>query len=150
MNFQRLLADQQNSEDNHQQAFEKDETGDELTPNRTRFKPTHLAALLPFNLALANLHRGLAGKPGFNIMCDLAAMEAAILNENFIGSHACNDHSSKVETGDIAFERLRITGRAAVLPLHAHTKSSQKIKVGMVPRQGKHVVVIDGNGTLGG
>ncbi len=33
MNFQRLFAHQQGGEDNHQQAFEKNETGDELTPN---------------------------------------------------------------------------------------------------------------------
>ena len=37
MNFRGLLTHQQYSEGNHQQAFEEDKTGDELTSNRTRF-----------------------------------------------------------------------------------------------------------------
>jgi hypothetical protein len=63
-----------------------------------------MAAPLSFNLALANLHRRSARELGFDILCDLAAVETAILDKNFVGSHACHDHSREIETGYIALQ----------------------------------------------
>src|ERR1700684_1377825 len=143
MNLGGLFAHQQNREDNHQQAFEKDQTENELTSNRTRFEPTHD---VPPTL-LANLHRGGAGQLGFNILCDLTAVETAILNENFVGPRTSDDYSSEVETGYVALQRLRIAGRTAVHAFHADAERGQKIKVGMVSRQRKDVVLLQGNGS---
>jgi hypothetical protein len=61
-------------------------------------------------------YRKPGGKLSFDILRDLTAMKAAILNENLIGAIACNNHAREIETGYITFQRLRITLRAAVLP----------------------------------
>ena len=75
-------------------------------------------------------------------------METAVLDENLIGARARNDHSGKVKTRHIALQGLRIARRAAVWPFQPYAKGRQKIKVGMVPGQGKDKVILQSNGSL--
>src|ERR1700689_2471980 len=84
----------------------------------------------------ADLHGGSAGKLGLDIQGNLTAMKTAVLDKNLVGSHARHNHSGKIEPGNIALQRLRIALWGAIFAFHAYTGGSQKIKVGMVPRQG--------------
>src|ERR1700733_9359697 len=97
----------------------------------------------------ADPHGGSAGEFGLDILGDLTAMESAVLDENLVSAHAGNDHSGEVETGDIALQRLRIARRAAVFPFHLYANGSLKIKVGMVPGQGKDKIIVQRNRSLG-
>src|ERR1700733_6497532 len=96
----------------------------------------------------ADPHGGSAGEFGLDILGDLTAMESAVLDENLVSAHAGNDHSGEVDTRYIALQRLRIARRAAVFPFHLYANRSQKIKVGMVPGQGKDKIILQSNQSL--
>src|SRR5581483_5632657 len=54
--------------------------------------------------------------------CDLLSVESAVLNKNFVCSRSGDDHSSDVDSRNIAFQCYGIAHRAALLrrKLNAH------------------------------
>ena len=42
---------------------------------------------------------------------DLLAVKAPVLNEDLVGVHARHDHACQVNSGALAFQRLRIAAR---------------------------------------
>src|SRR5271155_4407599 len=97
---------------------------------------------------LADPDGGSAGELSLDILGNLTAMKTAVLDENLVGAHAGNDHSGEAEPRYIALQRLRIARRAAVLPFQLYANRSQKIKVGVVPGQGKDKVILQSNHSL--
>src|SRR5258708_2478064 len=73
---------------------------------------------------------------------DLLAVEAAVLNENFVGAGAGNNYACHIYSGDIAFERHRIADRTALIfgKLDAH--AAQEVIVRVVANQGHDEVVL--------
>src|ERR1039457_7027715 len=76
-------------------------------------------------------------------------VQAAILNEDFIGARTGHNHSSQVDARHIALQRLRVADRQPVVAFEAHTQLAQKVEVGVVASHGKDKIVLDRLAALG-
>src|ERR1017187_9139555 len=81
---------------------------------------------------------------------DELAVEAAVLDEDFVGALAGDDDSAEVDAGDVRLERGLIANRAAVIGfVELHAEALDEIEVGMVAGEGKDEVIGDGHIAVG-
>src|ERR1700685_2536982 len=86
----------------------------------------------------------LRGRPQLapQVIGNLLAMKAAVLDEDFVGTRPRDDHPSNVDSGDVAFERHWIADRTALLLRKFNAHAAQKIVVRVVANQSQHKVVL--------
>ena len=81
---------------------------------------------------------------------DEFAVEAAVLDEDFVGAAAGDDDSSEVDAGDVGFESCGIADWATVVGLvEADTELLQEAEVGVVAGEREDEVVGEGEATEG-
>src|SRR5580692_7441940 len=79
----------------------------------------------------------------------MAAVEAAILDKNLVRPIAGNNHASKIDAWNVAFEAARVAGRTAVLPFDANAQRLEKFEIRKIAGESKDKVVGQGHRTLG-
>ena len=66
---------------------------------------------------------------------DLAAVEAAIFDEDAGGVVAADDHACEINSGDVAFEGFGIDGGFLIGAGKAYAEAFEKIEIGMIARE---------------
>ena len=75
---------------------------------------------------------------------DLAAVEAAVFDEDARGVVAADDHTRKINSGDVAFEGLGIDGGFLIGAGKAYAEAFEKIEIGMIAREREDLAGCDG------
>ena len=74
---------------------------------------------------------------------DLRAMEATVLYEDFVGSRAGYDDAGEIDTGDVAFEGLRIEGGGSVLAVESDAEGFEELEVGVIAGHGEDEIIFE-------
>src|SRR5579864_4739292 len=85
--------------------------------------------------------RGPAGQLLAQIGGDELAVEASILDEDFIGARAGHDYTRHVDSRHIALQRLRVANRAALLRRKLNSHAGQEVVIGVVAGHGENKIV---------
>src|ERR1700712_4619189 len=78
-----------------------------------------------------------------DVLGDLPAVKAAILDEDLVGARAGDDDACEIDARDVALQALRIAGGAAILAFDADAELLQKSEIGMVAGEGEDEVIFD-------
>src|SRR5882724_5775696 len=81
-------------------------------------------------------------------LCDLLAVEAAVLNEDFVGMHPGHDHARQEDSWAVAFERVRIDARTLGHRLQADPEFRHEVEVRMISDQREHKIVLERHNAL--
>src|ERR1700678_2821586 len=82
----------------------------------------------------------------FQVVGDLPAVEAAVLDEDFVGPRAGNNHACYINAGHIALQRYWVANWPALLTRQFNAHAAQKVVVGMVANQGQDKIIVQPNG----
>src|SRR5579885_2761595 len=74
---------------------------------------------------------------------DFFAMKTAVLNENLVRVHACDDYARQVNALRIALERFGMGVWPLRLRIEPYAERCEKVKIGMIARHCEHKVVLD-------
>src|ERR1035437_10349654 len=84
------------------------------------------------------------------VFSDEFAVEAAVLDEDFVGALAGDDDSAEVDSGDVGLERCGVAhGTAVVRVVELHAEALDEVEVGVVAGEGEDEVVGDGQAARG-
>jgi hypothetical protein len=68
-------------------------------------------------------------------------MEAAVLNENFVGSRSGHNHAGEKNSRDVAFQCLLVASGLAVRALAGDAQRFEKIEIRVLAGEGKDEVI---------
>ena len=84
------------------------------------------------------------------IFCDELAVEAPVLDKDFVGALAGDDYTGEIDAGDVAFERGRITDRTTIVRLvQRNAEVFDEVEIGMVTGESEDKLIRDGYNTIG-
>src|SRR5277367_5487398 len=87
--------------------------------------------------------------PGSQVFGDLVPVKASVLDKNLVSPVAGHDHAGQINSGNIAFQTLRVEDRLAVAAFDPHSERGQKVEVWMIPGHRKDIVIRNGDPSSG-
>ena len=100
---------------------------------------------------LATSNEQLAPEFSLEVFGDELAVEAAVLDEDFVRPFAGDDDASEIDAGHVRFEGRWVADGAAVVGLvKLHAETLDEVEVGMVPREREYEVIRNGEAAARG